>query len=267
MKTMTIIESIILGAVQGLTEFIPVSSSGHLVIAQNWLGLQVSHTFEIMVNLGTFLALVIYFRKRIIGLLMRIFKDKDIRLARNIVISAVPVGVVGFFFADFFAAPFIQHPITVAVMLVAVGIVMIVIDTLPRSGNLKTPDDLTPKRAAFIGIAQLLALIPGTSRSGATMVAGRLAGLTFKDAAEYSFLLSIPVMAGVVLKGFLDDEGQAFIRDHFAAWAFSNIAALVFGLVAVGFMLRFLGKGNFKLFGWYRIGLAAVVIVSVIFAR
>lgn len=267
MKAMTIIESIILGAVQGLTEFIPVSSSGHLVIAQNWLGLQVSHTFEIMVNLGTFLALVIYFRKRIIELLVRIFRDRDIRLARNIVISAIPVGVIGFFFADFFAAPFIQHPLTVAVMLVGLGLAMIFIDKLPRASDIKEPDALTPKRAGFIGVAQVLALIPGTSRSGATMVAGRLAGLSFKQAAEYSFLLSIPVMAGVVLKGFLDEEGQAFVRDHFGAWVASNIAALIFGLVAVGFMLRFLGNGNLKVFGYYRIGLAVVVVASLLFAR
>lgn len=267
MKTMTIIESIILGAVQGITEFIPVSSSGHLVIAQNWLGLQTSHTFEIMVNLGTFLALLIYFRTRIIDILVRIFRDKDIRLARNIIISAIPVGIVGFFFADFFANPLIQHPLTVAVMLVVVGVAMILIDKLPKASEIKKSDDLTPKRAGFIGVAQLLALIPGTSRSGATMVAGRLAGLSFKEAAEYSFLLSIPVMAGVVLKGFVSDEGQAFIQTNFDAWLWSNVAALICGLFAVGFMLRFLGKGNFKIFGYYRIALAAVVVVSLIFAR
>ena len=264
---MTIIDSIILGAVQGLTEFIPVSSSGHLVIAQNWLGLQTSHTFEIMVNLGTFLALLIYFRTRIIDILVRMFRDKDIKLARNIIISAIPIAIVGFLFADFFANPLIQHPLTVAIMLVVIGVVMIVIERLPKASEIKKSEDLTPKRAGFIGVAQLLALIPGTSRSGATMVAGRLAGLSFKEAAEYSFLLSIPVMAGVVLKGFVSDEGQAFMRDNFGAWLGSNIAALVCGLFAVGFMLRFLGKGNFKIFGYYRIALAAVVVVSLIFAR
>jgi undecaprenyl-diphosphatase len=264
---MTIIESIILGAVQGLTEFIPVSSSGHLVIAQNWLGLEASHTFEVMINLGTFLALVIYFRKRIWDILVRIFKEHDLRLARNVVISAIPVLALGYFLDDILGQPFFQNPLVVAFMLVAVGIVMIVIDKLPRASDIKKSEDLTPKRAGFIGVAQTLALIPGTSRSGATMIAGRLAGMTFKEAAEYSFLLSIPVMAAVVLKGFISEDGQAFIRDHFAAWAVSNIAALIFGLVAVGFMLRFLGNGNFKVFGWYRIGLAAVVVVSVIFAR
>lgn len=263
---MTLLDALILGALQGLTEFIPVSSSGHLVIAQTWLGLQSSHTFEMLVNLGTFLALIVFFRSRLADIYQRIVKRKDYRLARNVIITAIPVGLAGYFFADFFAQPFIQQPLIVAIMLIVVGLVMIFIDKLPHLSRVATEDQLSPKRSFGIGIAQMCALIPGVSRSGASIIAGRLAGLDFQKAAEYSFLASLPVMAAVVLKGFVDSEGRQFITEHFWVWAVSNAAAFGFGLLAVGFMINYLKKGNFKIFGYYRLGLAAVVLLVLAFA-
>jgi undecaprenyl-diphosphatase len=263
---MTVLQALILGLIQGLTEFIPVSSSGHLVIAEHALGLHGSPTFDAMVNLGTFLALVIYFRHRIIEILQRIFVGHDLRLARNLVISAIPVGIAGFFFAHFFESAFIQQPLVVAFMLVSIGAIMIFIDRLPRLSDVPTEDQLTPKRALAIGVAQMLALIPGTSRSGASIVAGRLLGFDYKTAAEYSFLLSIPVMAAVVLRGLVSSDGRDFIVHNFAVWAVSNVAAFVAGMIAVGFMMRYLAKGNLKSFGYYRIALAAAVLVVLMFA-
>jgi undecaprenyl-diphosphatase len=263
---MSILDGLILGILQGLTEFIPVSSSGHLVLGQHFLGLQTSPTFDILVNLGTFLALLVYFWRRILGILQRIFKQRDWRLARNLLISAVPVGLVGFLFADFFEQAFIQQPLTVAIMLALIGILMIAVEKLPKLGQLQSEDQLTPARAALIGLAQVVALIPGTSRSGSTMVAGRLVGLSYQQAAEYSFLLSIPVMGGVLLKGFLGHAGREFIAANFGVWLVSNLAAFVCGLFAVGFMLRFLAKGNFKIFGYYRLALAAVIFATLLFA-
>ena len=260
---MTVFDGIILGILQGFTEFIPVSSSGHLVIAQYFLGIPHSATFDSLINLGTFLALVVYFRGRLWDLAIRLFKDHDIRLARNLAISAVPVLVIGFFFKDFFESALIQNPWVVVFTLVAIGVVMIVLEKLPRAAT-TTPEDLTVKRAGGVGLAQMLALVPGVSRSGATIVAGRLAGLSYAKAAEYSFLLSIPVMFAVVVLGFLGSEGREFITTHFWVWALSNLAAFVAGLVAVGFMLRFLAKGNLVGFGVYRIGLAAVVALLLI---
>ncbi len=263
---MTILDGLILGILQGLTEFIPVSSSGHLVLGQHFLGLQTSPTFDILVNLGTFLALVVYFWRRILGIMQRIIQQRDIRLARNLIISAIPVGVIGFLFADFFEQAFIQQPLTVAIMLALIGIVMVVIDKLPKLSELAVEDQLSPARSALIGLAQVVALIPGTSRSGATMVAGRLLGLSYRQAAEYSFLLSIPVMAGVLLKGFLGHAGREFITANFGVWVVSNLAAFACGLFAVSFMLRFLAKGNFKIFGYYRLALAAVIFATLLFA-
>lgn len=262
---MTIFDGFILGLLQGLTEFIPVSSSGHLVIAQHFLGVQHSATFDVLVNLGTFLALVVYFRKRIWELTMRLFKHRDIRLARNLIISAIPVGVAGFFFKDFFESAVIQSPWVVVVTLAVIGAVMIVLDKLPRASQ-RTPEDLNPQRAGAIGLAQMLALIPGVSRSGSTIIAGRLAGLSYAQAAEYSFLLSIPVMFGVVLIGFFGSDGREFIANNFGVWAISNIAAFASGLFAVGFMLRFLAKNNLVGFGLYRICLAILVLVVLLAA-
>ena len=264
---MSLFEALILGLVQGVTEFIPVSSSGHLVITQYAMGFHSTATFDAMVNLGTFLALVVYFRYRIWEILHRLFVRRDWRLTRNLVISAIPVGIAGFFFSDFFESQLIQQPLVVAFMLVSVGLVMIFIDKLPRLSPLPTEDALTPKRSLAIGLAQMISLIPGTSRSGSSIIAGWLVGLDFKKAAEYSFLLSIPVMAAVVLRGFLTDEGQSYIANNFGVWAVSNIAAFVSGMIAVGFMLRYLGKGNLKVFGYYRIVLAIVVLSVLLIAR
>ncbi|MGH7196156.1 MAG: undecaprenyl-diphosphate phosphatase [Candidatus Saccharimonadales bacterium] len=261
---MTLLEGILLGIVQGLTEFIPVSSSGHLVIAEHFLHISSVPVFSALVNLGTFLALLIFFRKRIMGILQRMLEQKDYRLARNILISAVPVGILGFFFGEVFEQAIIQNPITVVIMLVLFGVVMIALESLPRLQPIATADNLTTKKAGVIGFAQALALIPGTSRSASTMIAGRFMGLTYQQAAEYSFLLSIPVMAGVLLKSMTSQEGMAFIQNNFATWLASNVAAFACGLLAVGFMMRFLAKGNFKVFGYYRIGLAAIIIILLI---
>jgi len=260
---MTILDGLILGILQGVTEFIPVSSSGHLVVGQYFLNVQHSSTFDSLVNLGTFLALLFYFRKRLWDLAVRLFKERDIRLARNLFISAVPVGIVGIVFKDFFESAIVQSPWIVATTLIVFGTLMIVLEKLPRASAIE-PEDLNIQRAGGIGLAQMLALIPGVSRSGSTMIAGRLAGLTYAKAAEYSFMLSIPVMAGVVLLGFVGSDGREFIANNFAVWAVSNIAAFVCGILAVGFMLKFLARNNLVGFGIYRICLALVVIATLL---
>jgi undecaprenyl-diphosphatase len=264
-NVMGIFDGIALGVLQGVTEFIPVSSSGHLVIAEHFLGLQSSPVFDSLINFGTFMALLIYFRQRLWGIAKRVFVDRDVRLVRNITISAVPVGLAGFFLKHFFESAAIQNAWVVVGALFLAGIVMVVLERLPRATALKSSDALSPKRAGFIGLMQMAALVPGVSRSGSTIVAGRLTGLSYAQAAEYSFLLSIPVMFAVVVLGFVGHDGRDFIQANFAVWALSNTAAFVCGLLAVGFMLKFLAKGNLKAFGVYRIALAVVVATTLIF--
>jgi len=254
------LEALILGLIQGLTEFIPISSSGHLVIAQTFLSGTSDHLFLEFINIGTMLALLVFFRVKIIKILKDIFIDKNIRLARNILITSVPAGVVGFILAGFIEeAPFFTSAVVVAFTLAIVGVVMIVVEKLPHASPVKDGEALSPWRALGIGGAQMLALIPGVSRSGSTILAGRFLGLKPADAAEYSFLASLPIMAGVTLKVLLTDSEYLFT--HLPTLLVSNAAAFIAGLLAVGFLMRYLAKHSLAVFGWYRIGLALVLTV------
>ena len=259
---MSVIEAIVLGLIQGLTEFIPISSSGHLVVAQTFLSGASNHLFLEWINLGTLLALLVFFRKRIISIMMDIFQNQNYRLARNIIITAVPAGLVGYIFADFIAGTrFFNDIVTVVFTLAIVGVIMIVLDRLPRASAVDSGEQLSGGRALTIGVVQILALIPGVSRSGSTIVAGRLMGLKAAKAAEYSFLASLPIMFGVVLKLLLSSTDRQYFIDNAAMLTLSNICAFISGLIAVGFLIRYLSNHGLALFGWYRIGLAAILAV------
>ncbi len=252
--------ALILGLVQGLTEFIPISSSGHLIIAQTFLSGASDHLLLEFLNIGTMLALLVYFRKRIIGILKDIFVEKHYDLARNIIITSIPAGAVGFFLADWIATtPFFVSPWVVAVTLALVGVVMIVVEKLPKASPIKDGEALSPWRALAIGGAQMLALIPGVSRSGSTILAGRFAGLKPAEAAEYSFLASLPIMAGVTVKLLVSDLD--YMVANAGVLVISNAAAFVSGLLAVGFLMRYLSKRSLAVFGWYRIALSIVLVV------
>lgn len=253
-------ESIILGLIQGLTEFIPISSSGHLVIAQYFLSGASDHLFLEWINIGTMLALIVFFWHRIVSILKDIFVNRKYRLARNILITIIPAGFVGFFGADYInSSAFFGSVWVVVVMLFVVGVVMIVLERLPKASAVKNATALTIPRALAIGFAQAIALVPGTSRSGSTIIAGRLSGLSAKEAAEYSFLASIPIMAGVTLKVFMKD--YEYLLQHTDTLFIGNIAAFISGLLAVGFLMRYLAKHSLAVFGWYRIVLASVLVV------
>ena len=254
---MNVFDAIILGLAQGLTEFIPVSSSGHLVILQNILGLGSEHLFLEFINIGTFLALIIYFRHKIVDILRDVFVRKNYNLARNIIITAIPAGLVGVLLGSFINSYWLFNNIMVTIFVIfAIGVVMIVLDKLPHASKTKDGATLTPLRALFIGLMQVFAFIPGVSRSGSTIIAGRLAGLKPESAAEYSFLASIPIMAGVTLKTLLGDFD--YLVANFEILLISNIVAFVAGLFAVGFMINYLKKNSLAVFGWYRVVLATV---------
>ncbi len=260
MVGMTIIETVTLGLVQGLTEFIPISSSGHLVITQAVFSRGSDHLFLEFINIGTMLALFVYFRKRIFEIIRDVTVRKNFRLARNILITSVPAGLVGLALADFIeSAAFFGSVIVVIVTLLLVGILMVVLEKLPKASSVENGAALSSKRALFIGVAQMMALIPGVSRSGSTIIAGRLSGMTAKEAAEYSFLASLPIMVGVTLKVLLTDSD--YLAAHWLPLLVGNAVAFVSGLLAVGFLMRYLANHSLAIFGWYRIGLAAVLTV------
>lgn len=257
---MTLFEAILLGLIQGLTEFIPISSSGHLVLAQIFLGNEPSHLFLEFINIGTVLALIVFFWPRLMEIAREIFVRNNWRMARNVIITALPAGLIGLTFADFIeGAPFFASGWVVVVMLFTLGVVMVLLPKIPKLDLVKRGEDLNIPRALTIGFAQALALIPGTSRSGSTIIAGRLMGLKAAQAAEYSFLVSIPIMLGVIAKVFIGD--QDYLAANGTMLLLSNFAAFISGLLAVGFLMRYLEKHGLALFGWYRIGLAGVITV------
>ncbi len=252
------IEALILGLIQGLTEFIPISSSGHLVIAQTFMSGASDHLFLEFINIGTMLALCVFFRQRIWGIIQDVLVNKNYRLARNIIITALPAGIIGFVLADFIAAtPFFASATVVVFTLAIVGIAMVLLEKIPKLSPVADGEKLPWTRALAIGFAQVLALIPGTSRSGSTIIAGRLMGLKPNQAAEYSFLASLPIMAGVTLKVLLTDND--YLMAHLGTLLVSNAAAFVSGLFAVGFLMKYLANNSLAVFGWYRIGLAVVL--------
>jgi len=257
---MNIFETIILGLIQGLTEFIPVSSSGHLVIAQNIFSGASDHLYLEFINIGTMLALFVYFRHRIWRIIQDVTIGHNFTLLRNIIITSVPAGVVGFMLSDFIgSSAFFGSAIVVAVTSFTIGVVMVVLEKIPRASKVPDGEKLSPLRAFAIGCAQMLALIPGVSRSGSTIIAGRLSGLTPAGAAEYSFLASLPIMVGVTLKVVLEDH--AYLTHHLSGLIIGNIVALISGLLAVKFLMGYLSRHSLAVFGWYRIGLSAVLSV------
>lgn len=259
---MNIIETITLGLAQGLTEFIPVSSSGHLVILQQLFSGASDHTFLEFINIGTVLALLVYFRARIIKICRDVIVDKNYTLARNILITAIPAGVVGYFLSDFIdATPFFGSVHVVVVTLAVVGVLMIMLEKLPKASKVKDGESLSPFRALMVGAAQMLALIPGVSRSGSTIIAGRLAGLSSAASAEYSFLVSLPIMLGVTLKVFIKESDRLYFFEHMPMLLLSNAVAFISGLLAVGFLMRYLANHSLAVFGWYRVALAAIISV------
>jgi undecaprenyl-diphosphatase len=263
---MTIIESLVLGLTQGLTEFVPVSSSGHLEVLQYFFSGASDHLFLEFINIGTLLALLIFFRHKIRDILRDIFVKKNYVLAINLILTSIPAGVIGFLLSDFIASnAFFGSLYTVAISIGLVGIVMVVLDKLPKMKAVKKLEKLPKKQALAIGFAQVLALIPGVSRSGSTIIAGRLSGFNSQLAAEYSFLASIPIMLGVTLKMFVKSSDRAYFFENLPTLLLSNLVAFISGVFAIKILLKYLAKKNsLKTFGWYRIILASIILIAVL---
>lgn len=259
-------EALILGIIQGVTEFIPVSSSGHLILAQNFFSGASDHLFVQFLDIGTTLALIIFFRKRIWNIIIDVFVHKNYRLARNIVLTIIPAGFIGFMFARIIETNgFFGSPLVVSTGLFIIGVLMVLLERLPKLSYVKDGERLTIPRAVTIGAAQVLALIPGMSRSGTTIITGRLMGLKPAAAAEYSFLVSIPIMLGVILKVFISDGD--YLMAHTGEIIVSNIAAFVAGILVIRFLMGYLSKHSLAVFGWYRIALALGVIIVLLLVQ
>ena len=267
-KNMNILESTVLGLVQGITEFIPVSSSGHLEITQRILGAggraEDFHFFLELINFGTLFALLFYYRQTIWEIMQRVFIKKDYKLALNILITSIPAGIIGLILSKVIEKlPFFSSLTTIGFAMGFVGLIMIFVNKLPHLSKLKDENELTPGRALAIGLAQTFALIPGVSRSGSTIITGRVMGLDSKSAAKYSFLASLPIMIAVCGKSLLSSSSRAYITSNLGMLLLSNLVAFISGLIALQIVMKYFKKENsIPSFGVYRVILSLGIFAA-----
>ena len=261
---MTIICAIILGLIQGVTEFIPVSSSGHLVIMSHILNVGDAFTFDVLLNIGTLLALVIYYRKRIWSIIKRIFSGNEWPLVAKVIIATIPAVFIGILF-DSQIEKLNEIIWVVVATLIIVGVLMIVSGKAKeKADDREIEESVGWKTSIKMGIAQALALIPGTSRSGITILAGLKSNLSAAKAAEFSFLMAIPIIAGASFKTILSSSGRLFIQSNLVAVIIGNIVSFAAGMLAINFLIKFISKHGLKMFGWYRVGLAAILTILLV---
>ena len=269
---MTILQSLILAIVEGLTEFLPVSSTGHMILTEGILGMQSTpylKAFTVMIQFGAILSVLVYYFRRFLPFPMFGLKpDSSTSLGGwslygLMILGCIPAAVLGLLLNDYIDT-LLGSTWVVLVMLFLGGILMLYIDRLfPEKGERQ----LKPKNALIIGLFQCLAMIPGVSRSMATIVGGMQQGLTRRQAAEFSFFLAIPTMAGAtLLKGYkLHKElGVEVFRDNWDTLLVGNVVAFLVALLAIKFFIGFVSKYGFRFFGYYRIALALIVALALL---
>ena len=265
---LSVFDSIILGFVQGITEFLPISSSGHLIIARD--ALQISQTgslaFDAILQLATALTVVLYFRKDIIDLVLNLFKkqkDKEkTRLTLYLIVGTIPVVILGLLLQNYMETVF-RSTSLVALTLVLGALVMFIGDKFLKKriqSNTQRSNSITT--SIGIGFFQCLALVPGMSRSGMTISGGYILGLTKENAIRFSFLLSIPIIVGSGLVKVVDIiKDPSLVQGSMLMLATGALSAFVFGWFAIGFLLKFLKTNSFSAFIVYRIVLAVLLLI------
>ena len=254
---MEMFEVIILAIIQAVTEFVPVSSSGHLIAASDGLNIESTLGLDVMLHFGTLVALVVYFWSDLIELLTK--ARSNYKLIRNIILTTIPAAFFGALFNDMLEDDARKIEIVIF-MLVSVGLIMIFSDRWVKAGKHKA-EKLNSSQAWMIGLGQSLALIPGTSRSGITMLASRKAGLSNKQAARYSFLVGIPIIFGATVKVIFEPETQDYIADYPLNTFVGVMVAATVGLLVLPRLIAYLSTKGLVVFGWYRLALAGVLFI------
>lgn len=268
-----VLKAILFGIIEGITEWLPISSTGHMILLEEWLnaegilGAEFWKLFLVVIQLGAILAVIICFFSKLWPFSKTKTKEEKIStwiLWRNVVIACLPAAVIGLLLDDWFDEHFYNF-ITVAIMLILYGVLFIVIELFNKKRDFKFKDckDITWKTALIIGIVQLLSLVPGTSRSGVTILGAMLIGFDRSTSAEFSFFLSIPVMVGASLfkgaKYFI--EGNSVTGAQVAFLGIGSIVAFLVSMFIIKFLMKYIKKHDFKVFGIYRIVLGVVLII------
>ena len=274
MDFIELLKVIFLGIVEGITEWLPVSSTGHLILVEEFIKLNVSEAFwemfMVVIQLGAIMAVVVlYFKelwpfqnqKKAKGALERYVKTDKMIMWFKIVVSCIPSIVIGLPFNDFIEAHFNNY-LVVSIMLIVYGIFFILIENYnkKRTASINSVVENGWKTAFLIGVFQLLAVIPGTSRSGATIIGGILLGTSRTVAAEYTFFLAIPTMFGASLLKLVK-FGLNFTGTEAIILIVGTLVSFVVSILAIKFLMGYIKKHDFKVFGWYRIALGIVVLL------
>ena len=282
MRILEILKVILLGIVEGITEWLPISSTGHILLFDTVFPLYISERpeafmeiFKVVIQLGAIVAVIVLFWRKLFPVIV---EKKDRKLAFNadmailnlwgkVIIGCLPAAVFGLLLDDFLEQ-YLQTPLVISLTLIIYGVIFILIENKNKNRvfDIQSTDQLTYKQAFLIGLFQVLALIPGTSRSGATIIGALLIGVARPVGAEFTFYLAIPVMLGAsalkVLK-FLLEFGM-FTGVEFGYILLAMAVAFIVSMLAIKFLMNFVKKNDFKPFGWYRIILGAVVIATLV---
>ncbi len=263
------LKAIILGIVEGLTEFLPVSSTGHLILANNLLNFNISHVkvFMIVIQMGAIFAVLIEFRARIIKTLLGITTDPIAqRFAINVVLACLPVIILAKLLGDFIENKMFT-PIAVACAFIIGGIIILFAEAAAaktdwQSARVQTLDDLNWRDSLKVGLAQCLAvLFPGTSRSGATIIGGMLLGIPRKVATEFSFYLALVVLSGAAIYSLFKDRHNLHLEDA-SYWGLGLLAAFISAYFCIRWLLKFVSTHSFTGFAWYRIVFGVFILLS-----
>jgi undecaprenyl-diphosphatase len=257
MADTALIYALILGVVEGITEFLPISSTGHLIVAADLIGATGErwNVFNIAIQTGAMLAVVWEYRAR--------FFKVDVTLYRNLIVAFMPAAVLGLLFSRYIKS-YLFHAVPVALAFIIGGFVILWVERKPRPARVETAEAMTWVDALKVGIAQCFALIPGTSRSGATIIGGMLFGLSRKAATEFSFFLAVPTL---VAAGAYDlwKNRALFSADDIGMFSVGFIAAFISAFVVIRWLIRYVATHDFKPFAWYRIVFGAVVLATAYF--
>ncbi|MES2726789.1 MAG: undecaprenyl-diphosphate phosphatase [Bacteroidota bacterium] len=255
---MSIIEAVIIAIVEGLTEYLPVSSTGHMIITTAILGIEPDDFikfFTVNIQLGAILAVVVLYFKRF-------FKSFDFYF--KLIVAFIPAAVLGILFSDKIDE-LLESPATVAITLLLGGIILLFVDKWFATNDSEGVEEVTYKNAFIIGFFQCISMIPGVSRSASTIIGGLAQKLTRKAAAEFSFFLAVPTMFGATAKKSLDlyqDKGlDFFTSERLMLLGIGNVVAFIVALVAIKAFITFLTKNGFKVFGWYRIIVGGIILI------
>lgn len=269
-----LLRSVVYGVIEGITEWLPISSTGHMILAEQVLKFSFDEEFmsmfRVVIQLGAILAVVVLYFKKLWPFCADNGRDSGfskhlhwpvVRLWCKIIVACLPAAVLGFLLDDWLDAH-LYNSIVVAIMLIVYGVAFILIERRPRVPSTTKLSQITYKQAILVGAWQVLAMIPGTSRSGATIVGGLLCGMSRPCASQFTFFLAIPVMAGAsglkVVKYILG--GSSFTMPEVLALIVGCVVAFLVSMAAIRFLMNYVKKHTFTAFGWYRIALGVVVL-------